>query len=122
MTVGTPCIAQDKTIYYEFDDYTEITTNSQKADYTIGINFIGSNTGSISVQSSGNVVLTGAITNASGLVSINATGGSTASIIEGSNAALIASDKYQPVGFGVGGRRFGSYKDPAAPQRRLRSP
>ncbi|MCQ8781805.1 leukotoxin LktA family filamentous adhesin, partial [Mangrovibrevibacter kandeliae] len=60
-----------------------ITTVSQKADYAIGIKFIGSDTGTIDVASKSQVSLTGALSNASGSVTVRGTdivGTSTGSI------------------------------------------
>ncbi|MBW6507438.1 MAG: leukotoxin LktA family filamentous adhesin [Rhodobacteraceae bacterium] len=89
----TLCIASEKTYYYELrQEYTTIITESLKADYPIGVNFIGSNTGAINVTSTGgDVVLTSNIKAVAGTVTINAgtTPGSGASIIQGDLAGEI---------------------------------
>lgn len=89
----TLCIASKKTYYYELrQEYTTIVTESLKADYLIGVNFIGSNTGAINVTSTASdVVLTSNINAAAGTVTINAgtTLNSGASIIQGDLAAEI---------------------------------
>jgi hypothetical protein len=83
----TLCIASQKTFYYELRQaYTTIVTESLKADYPIGVNFIGSNTGAINVTSTqGDIVLTNTLNAAAGTVTINAgtNAGSGASIIQG---------------------------------------
>ncbi|WP_372841229.1 beta strand repeat-containing protein, partial [Phaeovulum sp.] len=89
----TACIASEKTYYYELrQEYTTIITQSLKADYPIGVNFIGSNTGAINITSTGaDVVLTSNINAVAGTVTINAgtTPGSNASIIQGDLAGEI---------------------------------
>ena len=91
----TLCIASNVTDYYELTQtFTQISTYSLKADYPIGINFIGSNTGNVSVASAGSVVLTGNVTNVSGATTVKAgltVGAPTSSIIQGENGALITS-------------------------------
>ncbi|PKP69224.1 MAG: hypothetical protein CVT82_11785, partial [Alphaproteobacteria bacterium HGW-Alphaproteobacteria-4] len=89
----TLCIASEKTYYYELrQEYTTIITQSLKADYPIGVNFIGSNTGAINVTSTGgDVVLTSNLKAVAGTVTINAgtTPASGASIIQGDLAGEI---------------------------------
>jgi hypothetical protein len=86
----TLCIVSDVTYYYQLTQkYVEISTNSVKADYPIAVNFIGSDTGSITVNSTSNVLLTGAISNVAGATSITATNG--ASIVQASAGATITS-------------------------------
>ncbi|MDP2062929.1 MAG: hypothetical protein Q8J98_07460 [Phaeovulum sp.] len=89
----TLCIASEKTYYYELrQEYTTIITESLKADYPIGVNFIGSNTGAINVSStSSDVVLTAGLNAVAGTVTINAgtVSGSGASIIQGELAGEI---------------------------------
>ncbi|MDE1954349.1 MAG: hypothetical protein KGJ03_01390 [Betaproteobacteria bacterium] len=89
----TLCIASNSTNYYKLtQDYTEIVTNSLKADYGIGVSFIGSRTGGINVQSAGNVVLTGAVSNASGTTTISAgtqSGNPVSSIEQGASSAVV---------------------------------
>ena len=91
----TACIASDTTNTYSLSqDYTQIVTTSLKADYAIGISFTGSSTGSIQVESAGNVVLTGAIGNANGSTSISAgmgSGNPNSSIVQGASTALVRS-------------------------------
>ncbi len=118
----TLCIDSKKTAYYRLDQtYTEITTDSLKADNPIGINFIGQNTGSIAVNSNSNIVLDGAITNHAGTTTITATGSVTSggtttpnSIIQGSNGALITSKSVDLEAAGSVGGLTNPY-DPAAP-------
>ena len=65
------CIASDHTYYYTLDQkFTTITTNSLKADNPIDINFIGSDSGSVTVASQASVVVDGAINSRGGSVSI----------------------------------------------------
>ncbi|WP_139828319.1 hypothetical protein [Maritimibacter sp. HL-12] len=89
----TLCIASEKTRYYELrQEYTTIVTESLKADYPIGVNFIGSNTGGINITSATeDVVLTNSLEAVAGTVSIDAgtTANSGASIIQGDLAAEI---------------------------------
>ncbi|GGD47721.1 leukotoxin LktA family filamentous adhesin [Sinisalibacter lacisalsi] len=89
----TLCIASEKTRYYELrQEYTTIITESLKADYPIGVNFIGSNTGAINITSATeDVVLTSNLNAVAGTVTINAgtTAISDASIIQGTLAAEI---------------------------------
>jgi hypothetical protein len=92
----TLCIASDVTIYYTLNQkYTVVTTNSLKADNAIAINFIGSDTGLVSVKSEGDVVLTNNVSAANGDVTICAgsatcgTSSGSASIISGNLAAQI---------------------------------
>ena len=85
----TLCIAQNYTYTYRLDQkFTTITTNSLKADNPIAINFIGSDTGGISVKSNSNVVLTNAVTASNGDVKIEALTGAS-SIIAGDLAAQV---------------------------------
>jgi len=89
----TLCIASEKTRYYELrQEYTTIVTESLKADYPIGVNFIGSDTGGINITSATeDVVLTNSLEAVAGTVSIDAgtTANSDASIIQGDLAAEI---------------------------------
>ncbi|AWB50708.1 hypothetical protein HYN69_17915 (plasmid) [Gemmobacter aquarius] len=76
----TLCIVSDITTYFRLtQDYTTITTNSLKANYPIGVNFIGSNTGAINVTSANSdVVLTSNVNSVAGSASITG-----ANIIQG---------------------------------------
>ncbi len=89
----TLCIASEKTFYYELrQEYTTIITESLKADYPIGVNFIGSNTGAITITSTNaDVILTSNLNAVAGIVTINAGSvlGSGASIIQGDLAGEI---------------------------------
>ena len=109
----TLCIASKVTYYYTINQkYTVITTESLKADHAIGINFIGSDSGSIDVSSASNVVLTGNVTASNGSVAIAATG--TGSIVQGNLAAQITGKDISLQAAGsVGGLTYGV--DPAAP-------
>lgn len=64
-----------KTIYY----------NTVKADYSIPINFIGSDAGTISVISNADLLLQGSLRNINGTTTLNATAGSIKSIANTSN-------------------------------------
>ncbi len=87
----TLCVVQNDTTTYQLTQhYTQTTKTSLKADYPIGIDFQGSSTGSIQVQSVGSVVLDGALGNASGSTSINVTGAG-ASIVAGATGATITA-------------------------------
>ncbi len=118
----TLCIASNKTIYYELDQtYTQIVTSSLKADYAIGVNFIGSNVGAINVASNANVVLTNDITNVAGKTTITATGstnGVSSSIIQGSTAALVTSKSIDLAAAGF----VGGLKNPSDPSAPLNAP
>ncbi|OJX15880.1 MAG: hypothetical protein BGO82_13335 [Devosia sp. 67-54] len=109
----TACIASDYTYYYKLTQhYTTITTNSLKADNPIGINFIGSDTGAITVNSSSDVVLTNSVSANNGTVSIKTTG--TGSIIEGNLAGQIVARSADLEAAGsVGGVTWTA--DPSAP-------
>ncbi|MBC2721360.1 MAG: hypothetical protein HGJ97_01595, partial [Desulfosporosinus sp.] len=70
-----------KRTYYhrvvEQKGYKEVHTHSIKADYSIGIGFTGSESGgSINVQSNGNIIIDGAISNGGGDVSLGSSNGS----------------------------------------------
>src|SRR6185437_6283032 len=115
----TLCIASDYTYYYHLDQkYTTVTTNSLKADHPIDINFIGSDTGAIDVNSSSNVVLTNNVTARNGTVTIKATGtdvsGKASSIIEGNLAASVNAHSADLEAAGSVGDLTWS-ADPAAP-------
>lgn len=60
-----------------------------KADHNIGINFIGSSVGKVDVQSAGDLVLTGAISNTDGITTLKSTNGS----LTGDINALSTSDE-----------------------------
>lgn len=82
----TLCIAQDYTVIIQIVTPSKtITTNTLKADYPIAVNFIGQDTGSISVTSSSSVLLNGAINNRTGSTSITASTGN----IEQMNASAL---------------------------------
>jgi hypothetical protein len=89
----TACIDGRRTYKYELrQEYTTFITQSLKADYPIGVNFIGSNTGGINITSATeDVVLTSNLSAVAGTVSINAgtVANSGASIIQGDLAAEI---------------------------------
>ncbi len=69
----TACTVSNDTTYYSLtQQYTQVNTNSLKADYPIGISFVGGATGAINVVSGGSVILTGAISNRSGATTITA--------------------------------------------------
>ncbi|WP_164730655.1 leukotoxin LktA family filamentous adhesin [Pelagibacterium montanilacus] len=98
----TLCIASKVTISYKIDQkYTIITTNSLKADNPIAINFIGSDTGAVTVESVGDVVLTNNVNATAGSVSIASSGGS---VIRGNlNAQIRARDIDLEAADSVGG-------------------
>ncbi|MFK5996957.1 MAG: hypothetical protein QM492_02485 [Rhodobacterales bacterium] len=86
----TLCIVSSVTYYYDVTQkYTDITTNSLRADYPVKVAFIGDNKGAVNVTSGGNVVLTNNITNLAGVTSITANG--SGSIIAGNTSATIKS-------------------------------
>ena len=69
----TLCIAQDYgSKWTQSTGSTSITTKSLKSDYPIGIEFIGSNRGTVAVNSASDVLLKGQIRNASGTTTITA--------------------------------------------------
>lgn len=91
------------TNYQVTQDYRTVTTHSLKADNPIGINFIGSDAGSINVSSGGDVVLTGAVNNAIGMVSIGA-GGNIGSV--GQDAVINAGTVNLTAGRSIGGINY----------------
>jgi hypothetical protein len=118
----TLCIASQKTFFYELRQaYTTIVTESLKADYPIGVNFIGSNTGAINITSTqGDIVLTNTLNAAAGTVTINAgtSVGSGASIIQGDlggdiRAKSISLTADASVGGVTDARRIGAPLTPA---------
>ncbi|HLH47929.1 MAG TPA: hypothetical protein VKV96_01200, partial [Roseiarcus sp.] len=116
----TLCIASDEITDYTLDEkYTTIVTNSLKADNPIAINFIGSNTGSIAVNSAASVILTDAVNNKAGTTTIAVTGSSNGvanSIIQGSTAAIINAKSIDLEASGsVGG--VTNRSNPAAPSQ-----
>ncbi|HMX15616.1 MAG TPA: hypothetical protein PKD29_02125 [Rhodocyclaceae bacterium] len=69
----TLCIAQDyHSKWTETTGSTSITTKSLKADYPIAIEFSGYDRGAVTVNSAANVLLNGAVRNASGTTTITA--------------------------------------------------
>ena len=64
-------------------DYTNV---SVKADNPIGIEFVGSDTGSVTVNSSKNVIINGSVVNKNGVTHISSTGGS---ITDSSDSAVV---------------------------------
>ena len=81
------CIAQTHHMELTKTEYnTEITTNSLKANYPIGITFGGSDSGVINVTSAQRVLLNGAINNRSGTTTIAAK-----AIVQNNDAAKISS-------------------------------
>ncbi|MBE7187189.1 hypothetical protein, partial [Jatrophihabitans endophyticus] len=117
----TLCIDSKKTAYYTLNQtYTEIDTSSLKADNPIGIHFIGSNTGSISVASNSDIVIGGTVTNHAGTTTIKATGtanGSSSapsSIIQGATAASVTSGSIDLEAAGSVGGVANSYGTGAA--------
>ncbi len=85
----TLCI--DSTNYtkvYRYNVDKIIRTHSLKADYDVGIEFIGQSEGSINVWSEGNVMLGNNVTNRSGSVAITSNSGS---ISQQSDTALITA-------------------------------
>ncbi|QCO54429.1 hypothetical protein EOK75_00465 [Pseudorhodobacter turbinis] len=107
----TLCIVSSKTYYSELhQEYTTIITESLKADYPIGVNFIGTNTGdsgiagktAINVTSDANVILTGNLDAVAGTITINA--GTDRSIVQGDlGAELKAKTIVLDAGGSVGG-------------------
>jgi hypothetical protein len=67
---------------------TTISTTSLKADYAIGVQFIGSDTGSVTVKGAGNVLLAGAINNGQGTTKITADAGN---IVQANGGAIITA-------------------------------
>ena len=91
-TCSVACWIQ-KTTYINsarVQEYTVVTTHSLKADYAIAIEFIGADTGSITVDSVGDVVLTSGVKSLGGDVTINVTGANK-SIIKGTDFGLITA-------------------------------
>ena len=90
----TLCIASNKTDYYSITQtYTKIDTTSLKADYGIGINFIGSDTGAVTVTSNSDILLGGAISAPAGSVTLTATdtpAGGKSSIVQNGDGASIS--------------------------------
>jgi filamentous hemagglutinin family protein len=70
--------------------YTTITTHSLKADNPIAISFIGSDTGSITVDSVGDVIINSDFKSLGGDVNINVSGAGK-SIIKGTDTGLITA-------------------------------
>jgi hypothetical protein len=92
------CISES--YHIEFNIQTPdktVTSNYLRADNPIGIEFIGADTGLVSVKSAGNVILSGAINNKAGTTTVfagNSGSGQTAAnknIVQGSETALISS-------------------------------
>lgn len=111
----TLCIASKVTLYYSINQkYTTITTNSLKADNPIAVEFIGSNTGGVTVNSASDVVLMGAVKASNGSVAITSTNGG--SIVQGDLSALITGKSVTLSAAGsVGGITYAV--NPAAPIR-----
>jgi hypothetical protein len=83
------------TVYQEFTVTTGkkiVTTKGVRADYPIGIEYIGYGTGAIDVTSVGNVVLGGSLTNRDGNTKVTSDGSivqaSDTQIVSGNNIAL----------------------------------
>src|SRR5690606_5618098 len=75
----TLCIAQNYTMYFTQSEVNkEVKTNSMRANYGIGIDFIGQDQGAVNVTSNSSVAVTGNISNAHGNTAITATGDLTA--------------------------------------------
>ena len=110
---GFLCITETTTNYYTVDQqFTAIATTSVKADNPIAINFIGSNTGALNVNSVGNVVVAGTVTSKGGAANICAGGscvtgftGGASSIIQGSKTGSVTGLSVDLVAAGsVGGQ------------------
>src|SRR5690606_32143624 len=90
----TLCIAQNYTMYFTQSEVNkEVKTNSMRANYGIGIDFIGQDQGAVNVTSNSSVAVTGNISNAHGSTAITATGDLTATdkgVIGGKNVNLQA--------------------------------
>src|SRR5690606_13897818 len=85
----TVCIAQDYwSKWTETIPTKTITTKTLKADYPIAIEFMGWDQGTVSVESSADVILNGDIRNNAGATTIRSTAGS---IFQGNDTALISS-------------------------------
>ncbi|MDR3673689.1 MAG: hypothetical protein P4L36_22790 [Holophaga sp.] len=84
--------------FSEVSPYKDVKTTILKADNAIGVNFIGSDTGTINVHSAGSVDLTGAVTNKAGNTTIVAgnsgTGVTSANqnITQDNKTALISAE------------------------------
>lgn len=95
----TVCIAQDyHTTWTQKTSTSTITTNSLKADYAIGIEFSGANTGLVSINSKSNVLLGGLINNRYGSTTVTAgteTGFARAgqSVLQAQDAALLSTQQ-----------------------------
>ena len=95
----TVCIAQDyHTTWTEKQSTTTITTNSLKADYAIGIEFSGANTGLVAITSKSNVLLGGLINNRYGATTVSAgtdTGFARAgqSVLQSQDTALLSTQQ-----------------------------
>jgi filamentous hemagglutinin family protein len=92
------CISES--YHIEFNIQTPdktVTSNYLRADNPIGIEFIGADSGLVSVKSAGNVILTGSINNKAGTTTVfagNSGSGQTAvnkNIVQGSETALVSS-------------------------------
>ncbi|WP_374407793.1 beta strand repeat-containing protein [Hydrogenophaga sp.] len=92
------CITQ--TFHYAFNDQTPtkvVTNKFLRGDNPINISFIGADTGTINVNSAGNVVLTGALNNKAGGTTVVAGNSGTGvllagkNIVQGSDSALITT-------------------------------
>ena len=104
----TLCIAQNWSYTYSLSqEYTTITTDSLKADNPIGVHFIGSNSGGITIASNSNVVLTNNISNIGGLTSITASGADHSVVNASTSSMLTSRGLYLDAGASVGGVKYG---------------
>ncbi len=86
----TICIAQDyHSKWTEATSTTTISKFSLKADYPIAVEFSGRDTGLVAINSKSSVILTGTISNRSGLTEITAGVNPGAASVQGANAALV---------------------------------
>jgi hypothetical protein len=113
----TLCTVSEKTYYSELrQEYTTIITESLKADYPIGVNFIGTNTGDINgtktainvTSNNADVILKGNLDAVAGTVRITANG-TEKSIIQGELAAGIKAKSINLAASGSVGGVTNSY-------------
>jgi len=102
------CIAQNWSYTYSLkQEFTKITTDSLKADNPIGVHFIGTNSGGITIASNSNVVLTNNISNIGGLTSITASGAGHSVVNASTSSMLTSRGLYLDAGASVGGVKYG---------------
>ncbi|RFC65994.1 leukotoxin LktA family filamentous adhesin [Fulvimarina endophytica] len=102
----TLCIAADYNFIIEDVIPTKtITTHTLKADNRIAVNFIGYDTGSVTVASGGSVVLNGAVNNKTGSTTISSSAGSI--VREGTSQRISSKDISLSAAGSVGGLGLG---------------